>query len=31
VPANVGDQVWLHVEPERVHVFDRESGRSLAA
>jgi multiple sugar transport system ATP-binding protein len=31
VPANVGDQVWLQVEPERVHVFERESGRSLAA
>jgi multiple sugar transport system ATP-binding protein len=31
VTANVGDQVWLQVEPERVHVFDQGTGRSLAA
>jgi multiple sugar transport system ATP-binding protein len=31
VTANVGDQVWLLVRPERVHVFDPETGRSLAA
>jgi multiple sugar transport system ATP-binding protein len=31
VTANVGDQVWLLVRPDRVHVFDRVSGRSLAA
>jgi multiple sugar transport system ATP-binding protein len=31
VKANVGDQVWLLVRPDRVHVFDRVSGRSLAA
>jgi ABC-type sugar transport system ATPase subunit len=31
VPANVGDQVWLQVEPERVHIFDQGTGRSLAA
>ena len=26
VPANVGDQVWLLVRPDRVHVFDRGLG-----
>jgi multiple sugar transport system ATP-binding protein len=31
VMAKVGDQVWLLVRPDRVHVFDRRSGRSLAA
>jgi multiple sugar transport system ATP-binding protein len=31
ITANVGDQVWLLVRPDRVHVFDRASGRSLAA
>jgi multiple sugar transport system ATP-binding protein len=31
VPANVGDQVWLQVEPERIHIFDQGTGRSLAA
>jgi ABC-type sugar transport system ATPase subunit len=31
LPANVGDQVWLQVEPERIHVFDQGTGRSLAA
>jgi multiple sugar transport system ATP-binding protein len=31
VPAHVGDQVWLQVGPERVHVFDQGTGRSLAA
>jgi multiple sugar transport system ATP-binding protein len=31
VPAKTDDQVWLLVPPDRVHVFDQESGRSLAA
>jgi multiple sugar transport system ATP-binding protein len=31
VPAHVGDQVWLGVRPGRLHVFDRASGRALAA
>jgi multiple sugar transport system ATP-binding protein len=31
VPAKVGDQVWLLVRPDRVHVFDSGTGRSLAA
>jgi multiple sugar transport system ATP-binding protein len=31
VTANVGDQVWLLIKPERVHLFDRVSGRSIAA
>jgi multiple sugar transport system ATP-binding protein len=30
-PARVGDQVWLGVRPDRVHVFDRASGRAVAA
>ncbi len=30
VNAKVGDQVWLVVEPERVHVFDPGTGKSLA-
>jgi multiple sugar transport system ATP-binding protein len=30
VMAKVGDQVWLLVPPDRVHVFDEETGRSLA-
>ena len=28
VSAKVGDQVWLLVQPERVHVFDLGTGRS---
>jgi ABC-type sugar transport system ATPase subunit len=30
-PARIGDTVWLLIESERVHVFDRATGRSLAA
>ncbi|MGH2614339.1 MAG: ABC transporter ATP-binding protein [Thermomicrobiales bacterium] len=31
VSATVGDRVWLLMQPERVHVFDLGTGRSLAA
>jgi ABC-type sugar transport system ATPase subunit len=30
VPTRVGESIPLHVEPERLHLFDPETGRSLA-
>ena len=31
VSAKVGDQVWLLVQPERVHIFDLGTDGGLAA
>jgi multiple sugar transport system ATP-binding protein len=29
--ASPGDSVWLEISPDRLHLFDKETGRSLAA
>ncbi len=31
VASNVGDTVWLSVAPDRAHIFDSATGRSLVA